>query len=223
MRDIDVRHALRRSLVERFAAESDTLIVEEFGLLEGSARIDMAAINGALHGYEIKSEGDTLHRLPRQVELYGRVFDYVTLVRSERHGPTSEDIVPDWWGINVACKSRWVSLEVVRDAYRNPVVDPASVAGLLWRSELLSILEARGLDAGVRSATRARMGDRLAASLVAGELGCVVRDALRARSDWRARQRRGSSGGSSLPFAMSSSFRSLRARQPSERCSRRRG
>jgi hypothetical protein len=58
------------------------LIVEEFGC--NSARTDIAVINGSLHAFEIKSDSDSLDRLPSQIEAYQGVFEYITLVCGSR-------------------------------------------------------------------------------------------------------------------------------------------
>ena len=65
--------------------DPQTLIVEELGIRQGAARVDVAVVNGSLHGYEIKSARDTLERLPKQSELYSSVFDTITLVTAENH------------------------------------------------------------------------------------------------------------------------------------------
>jgi len=63
MRDIDVRRKLRVEVERSHECEFDTLIVEELGLCQGIARVDLAVVNGSVHRYEIKSESDTLTRL----------------------------------------------------------------------------------------------------------------------------------------------------------------
>jgi hypothetical protein len=55
-------------------------IIEELGVVHGKSRIDIAVINGLMHGYEIKSDKDTLQRLPEQMNMYNSVFNKVTLV-----------------------------------------------------------------------------------------------------------------------------------------------
>jgi len=67
MRDSDVRRAVKASLGAEYAHDADTRMVEEMGVWSGSVRIDIAIINGALTGYELKSDRDTLERLPRQL------------------------------------------------------------------------------------------------------------------------------------------------------------
>ena len=60
MRDVDVRQSLRRALSAEHAGDAGTLIIEELGLCQHDSRIDVAAVNGELNGFEIKSDSDTL-------------------------------------------------------------------------------------------------------------------------------------------------------------------
>ena len=53
-KDAAIRPVLLANLQQR--SGPGTLIVEELGLCEGAVRIDVAAINGSIHGYEIKSD-----------------------------------------------------------------------------------------------------------------------------------------------------------------------
>ena len=62
----------------------------------------MAAVNGVMHGFEIKSDIDSLARLPHQTELYSSVFDKITLVVGATHLYHAFNIIPDWWGVLVA-------------------------------------------------------------------------------------------------------------------------
>ena len=78
--DPDIRAVLKSRLQAKHALEPDTVVVEELGLCQGQVRVDMAVVNGVLHGYEIKSDCDTLRRLPNQVVAYGKVLDRATLV-----------------------------------------------------------------------------------------------------------------------------------------------
>jgi hypothetical protein len=100
MRDSDVRVAVRTWLRAQYA--DDSRIVEEMGVWSGSVRIDLAVINGELHGFELKSERDTLARLADQAELYNQVFDRMTLVTAKRHLDKASSQIPSWWGITTA-------------------------------------------------------------------------------------------------------------------------
>jgi hypothetical protein len=85
MRDSELRAAVKRRLEVDHAADPHTRIVEEMGIWSASVRVDIAVINGEMTGIELKSDRDTLGRLPFQAELYSRVFDKVELVVGGRH------------------------------------------------------------------------------------------------------------------------------------------
>lgn len=71
MRDRDVRQALHRKVLKEHHGDADTLVLDELGLRHGTCRVDIAVVNGYLHGYEIKSDSDTLERLPARSPLMG--------------------------------------------------------------------------------------------------------------------------------------------------------
>src|SRR4051794_17477210 len=136
MRDAEIRAALRIHVERRFAGDPGLLVVDELGLVFDEARVDVAVVNGALHGFEIKSEHDSLARLPGQIVAYGRVFDYVTLVVGRRHAARASGLVPPWWGVIQASPgSHGATLSEVRHERLNPAVEGVAVAQLLWREE----------------------------------------------------------------------------------------
>jgi hypothetical protein len=189
MRDADVRKALHAGVLAQHHGSPDTLVVEELGLVYGDARIDVAVINGEMHGYEIKSDLDTLRRLPHQAAIYGRVLDRITLVVGERHLVQATQAVPSWWGLLRATpvkNKRRVRLTPIRPAELNDAVDAERVAGLLWRNEALALLEEAGAAVGYRSKPRADLYRRLAEALPTAALKARVRAALKARVGWRA-------------------------------------
>ncbi len=69
MKDFHIRTVLKSKIVSRYAKDPSTLIVDELGIRQGAARIDVTVINGVIHGYELKSDCDTLNRLPSQVKI----------------------------------------------------------------------------------------------------------------------------------------------------------
>lgn len=87
LRDLDIRRALRALLAEGHAGEPGARVVDELGIRQGSARVDLAVINGSINGFEIKSDADRLDRLGRQRDAYGTVLDTVTLVGPRPAGP----------------------------------------------------------------------------------------------------------------------------------------
>src|SRR5258708_31341172 len=134
MRDSDVRAEVRRMLAHEYAKDPEARIVEEMGIWSGSVRIDLAVINGELNGYELKSDRDTLERLPLQAELYSRVFDYLVLVVGKSHIKKASASIPNWCGVTVAVEKHGaISLERERMPKRNPSPAPYPDTQLLWK------------------------------------------------------------------------------------------
>lgn len=104
-RDIDIRQKLHKELSSQYKNRTDTIVVDELNLCQGDARIDIAVVNGKIHGYEIKSESDTLERLPNQISIYNQVMDTVTIVTAEKHLEKVKQLIPAWWGIKIVEKN----------------------------------------------------------------------------------------------------------------------
>jgi hypothetical protein len=188
MRDADVRRVLRNRLEKAHAADEGTRLVEELGLCKGTVRADIAVVNGILKGYEIKSEQDTLNRLKNQAIVYSQVFDTVTLVVAERHFAHAKELVPLWWGLEVATfntASSELEINPVRDEQMNSCVDALTLAQLLWRDEALAILQKTGTTQSFSGKTRAFLWEYLAESMHLADLKNVVRLALKSRKGWR--------------------------------------
>lgn len=186
-KDSDIRSVLYATELARHEACPDSLVIPELEICQREFRIDVAVVNGAaLHGYEIKSDRDTLSRLPAQAAGYGKVFDFVTLVAGVSHVDAAWEIVPGWWRILEAggCGAEPV-LRVVREGEWNPAPDPLAVAQLLWRNELVELLEECGASKRLLRRPRWELWPALAASLSPAELGARVRAALRRRQGWR--------------------------------------
>lgn len=187
VRDQEIRLALRSWLNDQHAGDADTRVVEELGLFQGRARIDVAVINGLLSGYEIKSQQDTLDRLPTQIDAYSQILDEVTVIASDCHAADVHRLVPPWWGIMVAHPSDGSLLfEQRREAARNPAPDRHALVQLLWRTEALAALEAFQLAEGLRRKPRRFIWERLADELPWGTLHEIVRNTLKSRDGWRA-------------------------------------
>jgi hypothetical protein len=185
MRDQEVRWSLSQAL-RRWHSPRSSLFVDELGL-GGVVRVDIAVVNGALWGYEIKSARDTLRRLPKQVEVYSQVMDYASLVVAEQHHKHALELLPPWWGVIVATgPSAKLKLNKTRKAARNEHVDPWVLVQLLWREEALNELARRGLDHGVRTKPRRAIWERLAEELELAELRGAVRATLKSRNGWRS-------------------------------------
>ena len=190
--DTDIRKALIRRLTKQYQDDCRTVILEEVSMGCGAPRIDLLVVNGVLHGLELKSDRDTLRRLPRQARFYSAVVDRMTLVVGPCHLTQARRIVPDWWGITVArVKSHaGLSFSEIRAPEANPSADALAIARLLWRQEALTLLEKNGLADGVRSKSRAHIHARLVESCDIGLIRRCVRQQFRTRRDWKSDVRR---------------------------------
>lgn len=155
-----IREALRKVLEKQLKnyrkKGHKAEIFEELGVQHGSTRIDYAIINGVMCGYEIKSDKDTLDRLPVQVNDFSMVFDKITLVVGKKHLYAAMHIVPDWWGVILAKEDykKGVVFQTIREPEQNVQQEGLSMARLLWREEALKILEERKSANGLRSKPR---------------------------------------------------------------------
>jgi hypothetical protein len=186
--DTIIREALVKQLENEYASNPEYRVIPELGLWHGASRVDVAVVNGILHGFEIKSDRDTLNRLPSQREAYNSVFDKVTLVVGAKHFVDAFKIVPNWWGIETAHldENGFVFFNTIREPGENPKQDEISIARLLWKNEALDLLESEGKAEGVRSKPRELVYTRVAETIEIEVLKKYVRNVLQSpRQDWR--------------------------------------
>ncbi len=204
MRDQDIRQALHSTMLAGFHSDG-SLVLDELGLCNGATRVDIAVINGQIHGYEIKSDKDTLERLPRQIELYSQVLDTATLVVGMAHLEHALEMLPAWWGVILAESHRGeIILNKVRTGAANQSVDSFVLASFLWKHEALELLHRHGID-GQDNKPRKILWARLAEELDQQSLNQAVRQALKARGNWRVALKQTSDGDSHQPRPMSTS------------------
>jgi len=181
--DAEIRPALRAQLRAKHARQPDTVITEELGLCRGRVRVDLAVVNGLLHGYEIKSDRDSLRRLATQVYFYGQVLDRATIVAGERHLAHVLEQVPTWWGVMLLTPGRrQLRFKSIRSGQRNPSGDPRALVELLWLPDALALLEERRVAKGVRGKPRRLVWDRVCEHFTFEEIATAVRTHLKARS-----------------------------------------
>ena len=177
--DLAVRELLKRHLVDTRLGDG-TVVLDELGVCQGNVRVDVAAVNGELSGFEIKSPADTLARWPRQRRVYSKVVDRAWLVAPEKTLEAAK--APGWWGlIRIVETHDRLGLRVIRDAKPNPSPDPYAIACLLWRDEAIQALAELGIDRGVRTKRRTLIWERLADQMPLDDLRRAVRAALKIR------------------------------------------
>jgi hypothetical protein len=147
--DKHIRRALAAFIREQ---HSPVTVIDELPLLR-DGRADVAAVNGSLCGYEIKSASDSLARLPRQIPLYEAVFDYCYVVVARRHLHRARTAIPLRWGIFVAdeCESG-VIIRRKRQAKYNGNTSQEALIRLMWKDEIARTLNQNGVRASASQA-----------------------------------------------------------------------
>ena len=144
LHDGDIREPLFDFLEERLGK---IRIIEEKTM--GRSRADIVMVlPEALAGIAIKSDADSYARLARQVEDYDRYFDFNYVVVGSTHAAHIREHVPGHWGvISVEEPEAGGALDfyVIREAARNPFMEPEKKLRLLWRPELAHIQEKNGM------------------------------------------------------------------------------
>ncbi|MES2486016.1 MAG: sce7726 family protein [Bacteroidota bacterium] len=185
MKDPCIRQLLRDTELAVFLNDEHSKVVEELNLPVAKARIDMAVINGSLHGFEIKSASDTLKRLPSQIEAYSKVFDYLSIVTEGKYYDKILLTIPEWVGVIVCSDDKGIlAVNKIRQPKFNIYKECFYVAKLLWRDELIQILTERNI--------KFRKKDRnwilceiLASELDIETLSKIVRSKLKERDNWK--------------------------------------
>lgn len=117
-------------------------MLTEFRVRECKA--DVAILNGTSTVYEIKSERDSLSRLERQVDAYGKVFAKVYVVAAEDHVSSVLCSVPSYVGVMRLSKRYHISR--LREALDQPErTRPDVIFDSIRTQEARSILLALGV------------------------------------------------------------------------------
>ncbi|HEY3638091.1 MAG TPA: sce7726 family protein [Rhizomicrobium sp.] len=185
--DTQIREALHKKKFARAAQSQKTLVVDELGLMHARARVDVAVINGCVHGYEIKSEADTLKRFDRQLAIYSTCLEKLTVVCAEKHLTELYSLTPKWCGILLVTKGPRSGLDfiTVRRPNRNPGLDKIKLAHLLWRPEVIELLTQLGAPSVLLKKSRVDMYDFVADRLSAAQITDYVRSCFISRETWR--------------------------------------
>lgn len=188
--DADIRRILFNSfLIEKeYIEEPDTVIINELDICAGVSRVDIAIINGKIHGYEIKSKQDNLERLPNQIESYNSVFDTMTIVTYKSHLEKIKKIVPKWWGIKcVDDKNGDIILKNIRKPKENNNINIQNVAMLLWKDEMLDLLlNCSDITVRYKNKNRYDLSYMIQQYVDSNTVKEYVRNVLKNRTNWKA-------------------------------------
>jgi hypothetical protein len=125
-----------------------------------TSRADILVVtDGAIVGYEIKSDADSYARLKTQVLNYGRFCDYCNIIIGLSHSKHIEEHIPDFWGIStVRLAGEKVVIEVVREAKANTHWSMTNKLCILWGRELANLCRRFGLKcSGAKHTLRQRL------------------------------------------------------------------
>ena len=184
-----IRRAVHSKLLRPYHQRSDgTRVIDELGLDHGQSRIDIAVVNGSLHGIEIKSPRDNLSRLPSQLKVYNLYFNRVTLVFAENFYNKVMSMVPRWWGLVSVTQGQrgGIHLTRIRPSKPNSNVNSASIVKLLWRNEVIDLLRTKGVSRSDLRKPKSDLYGELLERINEKELRKMVSVALRKREDWHS-------------------------------------
>lgn len=187
----EIRQALLTKRLWECSRRADTLVVNELGLAHARSRVDVAVINGMIHGFEIKSTQDDLGRLSDQLAVYGRSLQKLTLVVAPRHLDRVMKMTPHWCGVLEVLVGRrgGLTFKSIRRPLKNPKLDRFVLAHLLWRKEVQEILADRGIRGAALRAPRKNLYRKLVDLVSEPELTALIKAAMMQRQTWRGHPR----------------------------------
>lgn len=185
MQDLDIRKVLHSHLKKENKSIKDTIIIDELDLCSGLSRIDVTVINGVIHGYEIKSEEDTLKRLPLQMNYYNKSLEKISVATNRIHLKEIKNFVPKWWGLILVDEDKKRKLKEIRKAKKNPSVEGKSLLQLLWKEELFYMTQKYDVKVK-RSSNKKILQENIADALEMKTISQEVRSILKSRQNWRS-------------------------------------
>ena len=185
MKDIDIRQSLVEKLIHQNEGH-DYRIIQELAICDGVSRADIAVANGSLCGYEIKSDADTLERLPSQMLYYNQTFDKVFIVVGTKYENRILEYIPDWWGIYIASYDKHgdVILKQKKRGRVNKEISADALLKLLWRAELVELLKQHGVKS-LSGKNRRILRKMAAEKLALKDIRNFTREQLKNRTEWR--------------------------------------
>jgi hypothetical protein len=185
--DPQIRSALHRQKLKRLHARPDTLIFDELGLAHADVIVDVAVINGHVHGFEIKSAADSLSRLPRQIRVYQECLEKLTIVCDKKHLRGVSELAPDWCGVLQVTKGTrgGIAFETIRQPKLNPYVQAERLAHLLWRPEAVELLRKLDVPPKLLRQPRKQLYACLAERFTTSEITAFIRQSMGTRQAWR--------------------------------------
>ncbi|WP_321529106.1 sce7726 family protein [Sedimenticola selenatireducens] len=121
---------------------SDALIVNEMSFADSSRRADLVTIGDYLEAYEIKSEKDSLDKLPEQLKDYDKYFHSVYVICHKSHLKNVQNISRKF-GIYVITER---GVTKIRKARRRKKIKVKFLLDYLDRNSLASLIKEKTLS-----------------------------------------------------------------------------
>lgn len=137
--------ALIKYLLSKNTFEGDTVLINELSLDNYSRRADLVVVNGSIQLFEIKSEADTLARLPGQVKTFSRFCDKLHVVSAPCHIAEILSSTPD--NIAVWQLDHKKGIKVVRRGRKVPLKNKDNLLKMVNVRELRQFLSKEGIKA----------------------------------------------------------------------------
>lgn len=185
---------LKAAVIDRLLAGShvdqDAVLISEMTVANWTRRADVVLANGKLWAFEIKSESDSLVRLPGQIETFRTHFEKFTVVAAERFEKAVLALVPEGVGVWIVDGEGNVKQKI---AARQMTLSKEAYTSLMTATELRRLLAANGLRP-TKEAPRATLV-LIALRLPVADLASAARDAVKRRhmarhADFLNQQRR---------------------------------
>lgn len=135
--------SLRRWVKRHCSIATNDVLVPEMFFYGRKNRADLVLANGTLTAFEIKSARDRLCRWPQQQEAYLSVFDEVRLCIHHRHLQRACKMLKPAVGLMLS--DDYGGIVVLQEPKKNNSQKIERYAGLLWRSEIDSLLGSIGV------------------------------------------------------------------------------
>lgn len=171
-----VKAAVIDRLLTGSHVDDDAVLISEMTVANWSRRADVVLANGKLWAFEIKSDADSLARLPGQITAFCTYFEKFTVVAAERFEATILAMIPEGVGVWIVNAEGTVKQKI---APRQAQLSKAAYISLMTATELRRLLTANGFRAA-KEAHRVDL-ERTAAGLPTSDLASAARDAVKRR------------------------------------------
>lgn len=186
--DLEIRTAFHAKRLHSYHSCQDSIVIDELGVSHGRNRIDIAVLNGCIHGYEIKSSKDNLDRFADQFQTYRKCFEKLSIVVAPNHIDEILYMVPLWCGVVLAEKGPrgGIHFTTTQKPKKNPDTEVVAMAHFLWKKETVDLLIKLGADESELKGPKRNLYDRLSHLITTSELSNWIKNQFMLRGNWRA-------------------------------------